>query len=129
LVRFIRFSEGAARTAGITPKQYLLLLHICGTSGRDWASVGQLTERLPLSAHGTVALVKRCNAAHLVTKRRNGEDGRLVEVHATPLGRSDLLKPARALHEEEVHRETFFFRLKDQGSDWSIRPRRQAHRA
>ena len=28
------------------------------------------------------------------------------------ISRSDLLKPARALHEEEVHRETFFFKLK-----------------
>jgi H+/Cl- antiporter ClcA len=28
------------------------------------------------------------------------------------ISRSDLLKPSRALHEEEVHRETFFFRLK-----------------
>jgi DNA-binding MarR family transcriptional regulator len=86
LARFMRFSEGAARAAGITPKQYLLLLHICGTPGRDWASVGELAERLQSSAHGTVGLVKRCNAARLVTKRRNSEDARLVEVHATPLG-------------------------------------------
>ena len=28
------------------------------------------------------------------------------------ISRSDLLKPSRALHEEEVHRETFFFRLR-----------------
>jgi predicted transcriptional regulator len=28
------------------------------------------------------------------------------------ISRSDLLKPARALHEEDVHRETFFFKLK-----------------
>ena len=84
LARFLRISEGAARAAGITPKQYLLLLHICGMSGRDWASVGELAERLQASAHGTVGLINRCVSARLVKKLRNADDARLVEVHATP---------------------------------------------
>jgi DNA-binding MarR family transcriptional regulator len=110
LARFMRFSEGAARAAGITPKQYLLLLHICGTPGRDWASVGQLAERLQSSAHGTVGLVKRCNAARLVTKRRNSEDARLVEVHATPLGRR-LVARIATRHRAELQSLRAVFRV------------------
>ena len=108
LARFMRFSEGAARAAGITPKQYLLLLHIFGTADRDWASVGELAERLQSSAHGTVALVNRCHAAQLVTKRRNGEDARLVEVHATALGRK-LIERIATRHRTELQslREVF----------------------
>jgi DNA-binding MarR family transcriptional regulator len=110
LSRFIRFSEGAARAAGITPKQYLLLLHICGTPDRDWASVGELAERLQASAHGTVGLVNRCNAAHLVTKRRNAEDARLVEVHATPLGRK-LVQRIATRHRTELQSLRKVFRV------------------
>jgi DNA-binding MarR family transcriptional regulator len=87
LAGFLRFSDTATRTAGITPKQYLLLLHILGTPKREWASVGELARRLQSSAHGTVALVNRCIAAGLVRKHRNGEDARRVEVHLTLRGR------------------------------------------
>ena len=40
--RFQRFSERAARSHGVTPLQYLLLLHIKGYPGRDYAYVGEL---------------------------------------------------------------------------------------
>jgi DNA-binding MarR family transcriptional regulator len=110
LARFMRFSEGAARAAGITPKQYLLLLHICGTPDRDWASVGQLAERLQSSAHGTVALVKRCSTARLVTKRRNREDARLVEVHATARGRK-LVARVATRHRAELQSLRAVFRV------------------
>lgn len=36
---FLRFSEDAARDAGITVLQYQLLLHTQGFAGREWASV------------------------------------------------------------------------------------------
>ena len=38
--RFERFSEDVVQAHGITPLQYLLLLHIKGYPGRDWATVG-----------------------------------------------------------------------------------------
>lgn len=83
LARFLRFSEQASREAGITPKQYLMLLHIEGMPGREWATVGELAVRLQSSAHGTVALVNRGVAAGLLTKRPNPEDARRVEVRLT----------------------------------------------
>ena len=58
--RFERFSEDVVQTEGITPLQYLLLLHIKGYPGRDWATVGELAERLQAKPHGVVALVTRC---------------------------------------------------------------------
>ncbi len=101
LAGFLRFSERASRAAEITPKQYLLLLHICGTPGRDWATVGELAVRLQSSAHGTVALVNRCMRSRLVSKCRNREDARRVEVHATPRGRQLLMRIA-ARHRTEL---------------------------
>jgi DNA-binding MarR family transcriptional regulator len=86
LSRFLRFSEGAARSAGITPTQYLLLLHIRGSPGKTWSTVGAIAARLQSSAHGTTALVNRCCASGLVRKRRSREDARRVEVHLTRLG-------------------------------------------
>lgn len=101
LAGFLRFSERASRAAEITPKQYLLLLHICGTPGRDWATVGELAVRLQSSAHGTVALVNRCMRSRLVSKCRNREDARRVEVHATPRGRQLVMRIA-ARHRTEL---------------------------
>lgn len=108
LARFLRFSESASRAMGITPKQYLLLLHICGTPDRDWATVGELAERLQSSAHGTVALVNRCLSSRLVSKRRNGDDARRVEVHITPRARK-LVEGIAKSHRDELQslREVF----------------------
>jgi DNA-binding MarR family transcriptional regulator len=87
LRRFLRFSEDASREAGITVLQYQLLLHTQGFPGREWASVGEIAERLQAHAHGVVALVSRCEEAGLVRRKPNDEDGRLVEVHLTAKGR------------------------------------------
>ena len=57
--KFERFSEDVARQHGLTPLQYLLLLHIKGYPGRDWATVGELAERLQAQPHGVVALISR----------------------------------------------------------------------
>jgi DNA-binding MarR family transcriptional regulator len=96
--RFEHFSENAAQEAGITPLQYLLLLHIKGFPGREWATVGELAERLQAKPHGVVALVTRCEASGLVERRANLEDRRRVEVHLLPAGEAILTRLA------EVHR-------------------------
>jgi DNA-binding MarR family transcriptional regulator len=101
LSSFLRFSERAAKQAGMTPLQYLLLLHVRGYPGRDWATVGELAARLQASAHGTAALVSRCERQGYVERRRNPEDGRCVEVHPTRKGRA-LLARVADLHREEL---------------------------
>jgi DNA-binding MarR family transcriptional regulator len=99
--RFERFSETAAQSEGITPLQYLLLLHIKGFPGRDWATVGELAERLQAQQHSVVTLVSRCEAAGLVQRRPNGEDRRRVEVHLLPASET-MLQRLAAVHRAEL---------------------------
>ncbi len=105
--RFERFSEGAARSEGITPLQYLMLLHIKGYAGRDWATVGELAERLQAQQHGVVALVTRCEQAGLVERRPSTDDRRRVEVHLLPAGEAILRKLA-AVHRAELRAQRGF---------------------
>jgi DNA-binding MarR family transcriptional regulator len=88
LRRFLRFSEVAARAEGITLLQYLLLLHIHikGFQGCDWATIGELAERLQTAPNGVVALVSRCEAAGLVTRVQSEADHRQVEVRIWACG-------------------------------------------
>lgn len=102
LRQFLRFSEDACRDAGVSMLQYQLLLHTQGLPGRDWASVGELAERLQAQPHGVVALVDRCESAGFVRRRVNDDDKRLVEVHLTAAGRKVLEALARS-HRDELH--------------------------
>lgn len=108
LRRFLRFSEDAAKSAGITPLQYQLLLHVRGFPGRDWATVGELAERLQMKHHGVVALLTRCEEAGLIIRRKSAADRREVEIHLLPLGEKRLAHLA-GLHEAELRslRATF----------------------
>lgn len=94
LARFLRFSEQTCRRAGLTPTQYLLMLHIRGRAGRVPASVGQLALRLQASPHGTTALIARSIRSGLVGKRRSSQDRRRSEVFLTPRGLRLLLRVA-----------------------------------
>jgi DNA-binding MarR family transcriptional regulator len=96
--RFERFSEDAVQKQGITPLQYLLLLHIKGYAGREWATAGELAERLQAKPHGVVALVTRCEAGGLVQRRPSSSDRRRVEIHLLPAGEAILT------HLAELHR-------------------------
>ena len=98
---FMRFSEDAAASEGITALQYQLLLHVCGFPGREWATIGEIAERLQSQHHGTVALVTRCEEAGLVERRRDPTDGRQVQVHLLPAGSRHLRRLA-ALHRGEL---------------------------
>lgn len=101
LRRFLRFSEEAVQAHGVTPQQYLLMLHTQGFAGRDWASVGELAERLQMVPHGAVALVKRCEALGLVQRQRGVEDRREVQVSLTAQG-VEVLEKLAFLHREEL---------------------------
>jgi DNA-binding MarR family transcriptional regulator len=100
--RFERFSENAVQAEGITPLQYLLLLHLKGFKGREWATVGELAERLQAKPHGVVALVSRCEASALVTRRPSTSDRRRVEIHLLPAGEKILTRLAQ-LHRSELN--------------------------
>ena len=99
--RYLRFSEEVTQQHGVTPLQYLLLLHIKGYPGRDWATVGELAERLQAQQHGVVALLSRCEARGFVERRRSTQDRRRIEVHLLEAGEHMLHQLAR-LHRAEL---------------------------
>ncbi|MGH8714176.1 MAG: MarR family winged helix-turn-helix transcriptional regulator [Casimicrobiaceae bacterium] len=101
LRRYLRFSEEVTRKKGITPLQYQLLLQIKGFPGRQWATVGELAERLQAKHHGVVSLVSRCEAAGLVNRSSGRSDRRRVEVRLTRKGDGCLRQLAR-LHRLEL---------------------------
>ncbi len=110
LRRFLRFSEDAAQGEGVTVQQYLLMLHIRGCPGKDWASIGELAERLQAKQHGVVALVNRCEAAGLVRRKANPDDRRIVEVHLLAKGDRCLNRLAM-LHRSELESLRGTFRV------------------
>jgi len=101
LRRFLRFSEEVTRTHGVTHLQYLLLLHIKGHPGREWATIGELAERLQAHHHGVVSLVSRCENLGLVYREQSKNDRREVEVHLSGKGEQMVQELAR-LHRDEL---------------------------
>jgi DNA-binding MarR family transcriptional regulator len=99
--KFERFSEEVTRQHGLTPLQYLLLLHVKGYPDRDWATVGELAERLQAQQHGVVALISRCEKLGFVERRRSSEDRRRIEIHLLKDGEKVINKLAR-LHRTEL---------------------------
>lgn len=81
LRRFVHVSEEILHQEGLTPVQYLLLLHLKGMPGRQWAAIAELAERLQTVHHGVVSLVSRCEVAGFVERRQSRTDRRQVEVH------------------------------------------------
>lgn len=108
LRRFLHFSEMAAKSAGLTPLQYLLMLHVRGFPGRDWATVNELADRLQMQHHGVVALLTRCEEVGLVRRQKSQVDRRVVEVHLQPQGAEQLERLA-GLHDAELRslKDTF----------------------
>ena len=103
LRRFLRFSEEASHHHGVTPLQYQLLLQIRGFPDREWATVGELAERLQSRHHGVVSLVSRCEKLGLVRRQVGRNDRREVEVCLTPKGES-VLNALASQHREELIR-------------------------
>ncbi|MBS0370844.1 MAG: winged helix-turn-helix transcriptional regulator [Proteobacteria bacterium] len=101
LRRFLRFSEDICHAEGLTSLQYQLLLHVKAMRGKDWASVGELAEKLQAKHHGVVALLDRCEKLGLIQRRINQEDRRQVEIHLLPEGEK-VLERLAVLHQPEL---------------------------
>src|ERR1700761_8697293 len=80
---------------GITYPQYLVLSTLWEQDGR---TVGAIAERLSLESSTITPLVKRLEAASLVTRAREADDERRVLVSLTRSGRA-LKKDSRCLGE------------------------------
>lgn len=103
LRRFLRFSEQAARAAGITPQQHQLLLGVKGFTGRGSATVSELAEFLQERHNAVVGLVERAVRRGLVRKDHSTLDRRFVRVRLTRRGEI-ALKRLTHLHIGEYRR-------------------------
>ncbi|HUY77644.1 MAG TPA: MarR family transcriptional regulator [Ktedonobacterales bacterium] len=103
LRQFLRFSEVAAREAGLTPQQHQMLLAIKGTPDRDWATIGELAEALQLHHNAVVQLVDRAAELGLVARTQDERDHRVTRVALTAQGERTL-RTLTAEHRDELRR-------------------------
>src|SRR5687767_16015873 len=66
--RYLRFSEEIVRKLGLTPQQYQAMLALKGFPDREWATMGELADRLQLRHHTVVELVNRAQAQGLLER-------------------------------------------------------------
>ncbi len=99
--RFLRFSETAARQAGIEPQQHQLLLAIRGLPGELKPTIGVLAERMQLQHHSTVELIDRLVDRGFICRLRATDDRRQVLVKLTREGQAFLETLSRH-HLEEL---------------------------
>ena len=93
--RFLRFSETAARQAGIEPQQHQLLLAIRGLPEGMRPTIRALAERMQLKHHSTVELVDRLVERGFVCRLRATDDRRHVFVKVTREGEAFLERLSR----------------------------------
>jgi len=101
LRRFLRFSEQAARAAGLEPQQHQLLLAIKGLPEGKNATISTLAERLQLEHHSTVELTDRLVERGFVERCRDEADQRRVLVNLTPRG-EEVLQMLSLSHQAEL---------------------------
>ena len=101
LRKFLRFSEKAARTHGVTPQQHQLLLGVAGHTGRGSATISELAEFLQERHHGVGELVNRTMKRALLRKAPDANDRRVVVVSLTNKGHA-LLGKLSDLHKSQL---------------------------
>ena len=103
LRRFQHWSQAQARTVGLTPAQHQLLLAVKGHRGGHGPTIGDLAACLLLRHHSTVELVDRAEAAGLVERWGDNDDGRITRVRLSADGEQRLSQLATA-HLNELQR-------------------------
>jgi DNA-binding MarR family transcriptional regulator len=84
--RFVRFSERAAREAGLEPRQHQLLLALKGLPSNVRPKIAEIAERLQIQHHSAVELVNRLEAGGFIQRERGSQDRREVLLQLTPRG-------------------------------------------
>ena len=109
LRRFLRRSERIARSSGLTPQRYLLLLMIKGApDGSEQSTVTELAERLQLAQSTVTELVRRAEEVGLVERETSAVDGRVAHLRLTEEGERRLAKAVtRLTGERDALRATF----------------------
>jgi DNA-binding MarR family transcriptional regulator len=101
LRRFLRFSEQAARAAGLEPQQHQLLLAIKGLPEGKQATISALAERLQIAHHSAVELIDRLVERGFIQRCRGEGDQRWVFVALTSQG-EEVLRNLSLAHRAEL---------------------------
>jgi DNA-binding MarR family transcriptional regulator len=91
---FLRFSEKAAREAGVEAQQQQLLLALKGLPDGAKPTIGVLAERLQLQHHSTVGLIDRLVERGRLVRLRAADDKRQVLIKLSQEGEECLRKLA-----------------------------------
>ena len=102
LRRFLRFSEAAAETVGLTAQHYQALLAVCATPGGR-VTINDLAQQLLIRHNSAVGLVDRLSDQGLVAREPSPEDGRKVHLRLTAKG-DRILEKLAEVHREELRR-------------------------
>jgi DNA-binding MarR family transcriptional regulator len=103
LRRFLRWSEEQAAAAGLTSAQHQLLVAIKGHPGPLAPAIRDIADYLMLQRHSAVGLVDRAEAAGVVRRQPDPDDGRVVRVQLTEQGDALVTSLTRA-HLAELHK-------------------------
>jgi DNA-binding MarR family transcriptional regulator len=87
---FLKEGDAAARSAGLEPQQYLMLLAIRGLPPEMPGKIQTLADRLALKHHSAVELVDRLERRGYVRRTRGKLDRRQVLVSLLPKGQKVL---------------------------------------
>lgn len=125
---FLRFSEGAAKEAGLTAQHYQAMLVLRGCPDGQRVSINDLAGQLLIKHNSAVGLVDRLEEEGLIVREPSSSDRRKVELQLTGRGRQVLAKLA-AMHRRELQRigpmlQRFFAELSQEQSAPPNPPRR-----
>ena len=108
---FLRRNERVARSCGLTPQRYLLLLMIKGAPEEtERSTVTELSRRLHLAQSTVTELCRRAEEAGLLTREQATDDARVAWVSLTEEGERRLAcaflgsEAERAALREEIAR-------------------------
>ncbi len=99
--RFLGFSERAARSSGLEPRQHQLLLALKGLPEGAEPTIGELARRLQVEHHSAVEMIDRLERHKLVARSRDAADRRRVRVELTTRGDA-LLRDLSLSHRSEL---------------------------
>jgi len=101
LRRFFQFSEEAALSAGLQPKQYQLLLQVAAAPASVLVTIAYVAERLGLKHNSAVELVDRSEREGLVSRAEDTIDRRRTILRVTRKG-NQVLSRLAGQHSREL---------------------------
>jgi DNA-binding MarR family transcriptional regulator len=101
LRKFLAFSESAARSVGLEPRQHQVLLALRGLPEDVEPSVQALADQMVLKHHTVVELLDRLESGGLVRRERAADDRRRAQIAITARG-AELLRKLSDSHLDEL---------------------------